>query len=261
MHHLAEWLSLFLHAGRTKRQQRANKQPYCSACLTATPGSHFGLLSYRVCSASWLSTPPADQLVERLDRHIWVTKLWLCANWGPSQLCVQEAAAQDGRCYQCVSKLSHPSDTCHQRSLPPFSLPLSPHPSHCQALVRCTSPLALWSGLPSNNFISFPPLSRWPAPPLTIDCCFFFPERGGRKAQCCVGRVENPAAADIVLDTGQWYWWLQRGCLEQRSHTENLGWRNKLNFIFFYKENRQLLLKSFCSISTPERAALLIPWE
>lgn len=85
-------------------------------------------------------------------------------------------------CYQFVSMLSHPSDTCHQcyfhrRSLslllspsPRFSL--SPHPSRCQALVHSASPLAPWPGLPSNNFISFPPLSRRPAPPLTIGCCF-----------------------------------------------------------------------------------------
>ena len=53
---------------------------------------------------------------------------------------------------------------------PRFSL--APHPSRCQALVHYASPLALWPGLPSNNFISFPPLSRRPAPPLTIGCCF-----------------------------------------------------------------------------------------
>ena len=64
--------------------------------------------------------------------------------------------------------------------LPPLPSPfpfLSPsprftHPSGCQALVRSGSPLAPWLGLPSNNFISFQPLSRRHAPPLTIGCCF-----------------------------------------------------------------------------------------
>lgn len=118
----------------------------------------------------------------------------------------------------------------------PFSCPflspslrfsLAPHLSHCQALVHSTSPLAPWPGLPSNNFISFPPLSRRPAPPLTIGCCFFFffprqEEEERKKAQGYMGQVENPTKADSVLDTGQWYWWLQWGCMDQRSHTKDL---------------------------------------
>lgn len=102
---------------------------------------------------------------------------------------------------------------------PRFSL--APHPSRCQALVHYASPLALWPGLPSNNFISFPPLSRRPAPPLTIGCCFL-PDKKKKEVQGYVGQVENPTIADSVLDTGQWYWWLQWGCMDQRSHTKGL---------------------------------------
>lgn len=87
---------------------------------------------------------------------------------------------------------------------PRFSL--APHPSRCQALVHFASPLAPWPGLPSNNFISFPPLSRRPAPPLTIGCCFLAEKKKEeKKAQGYVGQVENPTIADSVLDTGQRY--------------------------------------------------------
>lgn len=73
--------------------------------------------------------------------------------------------------------------------LPPLPSPrpfLSPsprftHPSGCQALVRSGSPLAPWLGLPSNNFISFQPLSRRHAPPLTIGCCFITGEKKRRR--------------------------------------------------------------------------------
>lgn len=76
-----------------------------------------------------------------------------------------------------------------------------PHPSHCQTLVHSASPLAPWLELPSNNFISFPPLSRRHAPPLTIGCCFITVEE--KKAQRSAGQVENPTIADSVLDTEQ----------------------------------------------------------
>ncbi|MEQ2181293.1 hypothetical protein GOODEAATRI_009966 [Goodea atripinnis] len=45
-------------------------------------------------------------------------------------------------------------------------------------------------GLPSNNFISFPPLSRRPAPPLTMGCCFL-PERKKGKHRAAWGRLRT----------------------------------------------------------------------
>lgn len=83
--------------------------------------------------------------------------------------------------------LSHPYDTCHRHHFhhhffllsvlfltrtPSSCLSLAPHPSHWQTLVHSTSPLAPRPGLPSNNFISFPPLSHRPAPLLTTNCSF-----------------------------------------------------------------------------------------
>lgn len=91
-------------------------------------------------------------------------------------------------------------------SPPPPRFTLMPHPSRCQPLVHSASPLAPWLGLPSNNFISFPPLSRRHAPPLTIGCCFItVGERKKKRRRGSAGQVENPTIADSVLDTEQRY--------------------------------------------------------
>lgn len=181
------------------------------------------------------------------DGHLWVTGLRLCEF--RDCVCVCACAHQCPVSAPCAGSSSGLTmlSVCLRVITPfwhlpptllpsPFSCPflspslrfsLAPHLSHCQALVHSTSPLAPWPGLPSNNFISFPPLSRRPAPPLTIGCCFFFffpseKRRKKKKAQGYMGQVENPTKADSVLDTGQWYWWLQWGCMDQRSHTKDL---------------------------------------
>lgn len=211
------------------------------------PSLHFSLLSVKISQSQWhhehsgsgrssceVST---DLRIRWASVGDWSSRLWASCLWEyilrpvsvPVHDTVRLLVAQGWRYYQFVSMLSHPSDTCHQRyfhrcCLPCFS-PLR-HASLSRLIrlaARClstlASPLAPWPELPSNNFISFPPLSRRPAPPLTIGCCFL-PEK--KKAQGYVGQVENPTIADSVLDTGQWYWWLQWGCMDQRSHTKGL---------------------------------------
>lgn len=58
------------------------------------------------------------------------------------------------------------------------------HPSRCQAACPRRPHLSLRGrGPPSNNFISFPPLSRWHAHPLTIGCCFLAEREQERERQ------------------------------------------------------------------------------
>lgn len=161
----------------------------------------FGLLSVKIHNHNSIMSIQslADHSVKWAqirggDGHLWVTGLRLCEF--RDCVCVCACAHQCPVSAPCAGSSSGLTmlSVCLRVITPfwhlpptllpsPFSCPflspslrfsLAPHLSHCQALVHSTSPLAPWPGLPSNNFISFPPLSRRPAPPLTIGCCFFF---------------------------------------------------------------------------------------
>ena len=70
-----------------------------------------------------------------------------------------------------------PSISVPPSLLSPVSPPSLPGPSLWPLLVHPASPPALRPGLPSNNFISSPPLSHRPTPPLTTACCFLSRQR------------------------------------------------------------------------------------
>lgn len=220
---------------------------YSTKLMTKKPEQfslHCGLLSFQVSQSQWHDVHPVSSRAScevNTDLRRWWTSLgdWPSLLWA-SCLCEYVPRPMSAPCaWYCTagssSTLTMLSVCLHVITpfwhQPPsaFSCPflspstrfsLAPHPSRCQALVHSTSPLAPWPGLPSNNFISFPPLSHWHAPPLTIGCCFL-PEKK-KEAQGYAGQVENPTIADSVLDTGQWYWWLQWGCMDQRSHKKGL---------------------------------------
>lgn len=235
----------FLHADGsiTKSQSTAPT----GTVRPAMPSLHFSLLSVRISQSQWhhehsdsgRSSCEVSTDLSRRQASVgdWASLLrasclWEYVLWPMSGPCAWYCKATCSLgltilsvCLHVITPFWHLPPTLVPSLLsslffspsPRFSL--APHPSRCQALVHSASPLAPWPGLPSNNFISFPPLSRRPAPPLTIGCCFL-PEK--KKAEGYVGQVENPTIADSVLDTGQWYWWLQWGCMDQRSHTKGL---------------------------------------
>lgn len=88
------------------------------------------------------------------------------------------------------------------------SISLSPslcaaHPSRCQAACPRRPHLSLRGrGPPSNNFISFPPLSRWHAHPLTIGCCFLA-EREHERERQSVRETEGKRERDGESEEGQ----------------------------------------------------------
>lgn len=139
-----------------------------SQCHHEHPVSSRASCEVNTSLGDWASLLWASCLFEYIPRPMSAPCAWYCVACSSS--------------YQFVSMPSHPSDNCHHRGSVACFCPPSPrfsltsHPSRCQALVHSTSPLALWPGLPSNNFISFPPLSRRHAPTLTIGWCFL-PEK------------------------------------------------------------------------------------
>lgn len=117
---------------------------------------------------------------------------------------------------------SHPSDTCH----------------HCRSIAR-VSPLrhtlACLIRLAARRLSTPPHLSLrgqdcrqitslafhlCHAGMLTLWQLAAVFSRRKKKHKVYTGQVENPTIADSVRDTRQWYWWLQWGCMEQRSHTK-----------------------------------------
>lgn len=144
--------------------------------------SQGAVLSEEICGGNgislgdWPSLLCTSCLHEDVSRPMSAPYAWYCTAASSSALTPPSV------CLHVITAVWH---------LPPLPSPcpfLSPsprftHPSRCQALVRSGSPLAPWLRLPSNNFISFQPLSRRHAPPLTIGCCFITVGKKRRRDQ------------------------------------------------------------------------------
>lgn len=134
---------------------------------------------------TWPSLLWASCLCEYVPRPMSAPCAWYCTAGSSSTLTMLSV------CLHVITPFWHqpPSAFSCPFLSPSTRFSLAPHPSRCQALVHSTSPLAPWPGLPSNNFISFPPLSHWHAPPLTIGCCFL-PEKK-KKHRATQGRLRT----------------------------------------------------------------------
>lgn len=230
---------LFLQADDSITKSQ-NTVPKGTIQLTM-PSLHFSLLSVRISQSQWhhehsgsgrssceVSTDLRTKWASVGD---WASLVWeyiLRPVSVPVHDTVRLLVAQGWWYYQFVSMLSHPSATCHQRYFHRRCLP-------CFSLL-CRASLARLIRLAARHLSTLPHLSLRGQSCRQITSLAFhlchtgllplwqlaavFSQR--KKAQGYVGKVENPTIADSVLDTGQWYWWLQWGCMDQRSHTKGL---------------------------------------